>query len=86
MILETLVQSGNVDCNPAITINENEVRQQLKHLKTNKASGPDNIHRRTLKACSGVFCSSITFLFVLVFIKNTCNVEDIMYCSNSKTW
>ncbi len=73
MILETLVQSGNVDCNPAITINENEVCQQLKHLKT-------------LKACSGVFCSSITFLFVLVFIKNTCNVEDIMYCSYSKTW
>lgn len=86
MILESLVQSGNVNCNPAITINENEVRQQLKCLKTNKAAGADDIHPHTLKVCADQLCSVLHSLFFFVLIKNTCNVEYIVYCSYSKTW
>lgn len=65
MILESLVQSGNVNCNPAIIINENELRQQLKCLKTNKAAGPDDIRPHTLKVCADQLCSVFHSLFSL---------------------
>lgn len=57
MILESLVQRDNVDCSPEIVINENDVRRQLKCLKTNKAAGPDGVHPRTLKVCDDQLCS-----------------------------
>ncbi len=64
-ILASLMQSSNAECSPAMVITENEVRQQLKCLKINKAAGPDGIHPRTLKMCADQLCSVLHLIFSL---------------------
>ncbi len=64
IILESRVQSGHVDCSPAIIINENKVCQQLKCLKTNKAAGPDGVHTCTFKVCAAQLSSVLHSIFL----------------------
>ena len=56
-ILSSLAQSSPEDCSPPVLINVEEVRLQLKHLKVNKAAGPDGVLSRTLKVCADQLCS-----------------------------
>lgn len=43
-VLFNRMQSSSEDCSPAIILNTEEVCQQLRRIKPNKAAGPDGVH------------------------------------------
>lgn len=81
-VLSNLRQSSFDDCSLAINLNIEEVRQQLRRIKSTKAAGPDGVYPRTLKVFADQLCSVLHSLFslclssakILVMWKTSCLV------------
>ena len=52
-------------------ITEEETKQAILHLKSNKAPGPDGISGDVYKVLNGLFLSCITTLFNLILHSGT---------------